>query len=43
MVTTGSQKIIVWGPGGTPLGILRVKCQIPVPKGEKLEERNETK
>jgi hypothetical protein len=25
MVTTGSQKIIVWGPGGTPLGILRVK------------------
>jgi hypothetical protein len=25
MVTTGSQKIKVWGPGGTPLGILRVK------------------
>jgi hypothetical protein len=25
MVTTGSQKIIVWGPGRTPLGILRVK------------------
>jgi hypothetical protein len=25
MVTTGSQKITVWGPGGTPLGILRVK------------------
>jgi hypothetical protein len=24
MVTTGSQKITVWGPGGTPLGILRV-------------------
>jgi hypothetical protein len=24
-VTTGSQKITVWGPGGTPLGILRVK------------------
>jgi hypothetical protein len=26
MVTTGSQKITVWGPGGTPLGILRVKA-----------------
>jgi hypothetical protein len=25
MVTTGSQKITVWGSGGTPLGILRVK------------------
>jgi hypothetical protein len=25
MVTTGSQKIAVWGPGGTPLGILRAK------------------
>jgi hypothetical protein len=25
MVTTGSQKITLWGPGGTPLGILRVK------------------
>jgi hypothetical protein len=25
MVTTGSQKITVWGPGGTPLGILRLK------------------
>jgi hypothetical protein len=24
MVTTGSQKITVRGPGGTPLGILRV-------------------
>jgi hypothetical protein len=24
MVTTGSQKITVWGPGGTPLSILRV-------------------
>jgi hypothetical protein len=24
MVTTGSQKITVWGPGGTPLGMLRV-------------------
>jgi hypothetical protein len=23
MVTTGSQKITVWGPGGTPLGVLR--------------------
>jgi hypothetical protein len=25
MVTTGSQKITVWDPSGTPLGILRVK------------------
>jgi hypothetical protein len=25
MVTTGSHKITVWGPGGTPLGMLRVK------------------
>jgi hypothetical protein len=25
MVMTGSQKITLWGPGGTPLGILRVK------------------
>jgi hypothetical protein len=25
MVTTGSQKITVWGPGGTLLGMLRVK------------------
>jgi hypothetical protein len=27
MVTTGSQKITVWGPSGTPLGILRVNCR----------------
>jgi hypothetical protein len=27
MVTTGLQKITVWGPGGTPLGMLRVKQQ----------------
>jgi hypothetical protein len=25
MVTTGSQKITLWGSGGNPLGILRVK------------------
>jgi hypothetical protein len=24
MVTTGSQNITLWGPGETPLGILRV-------------------
>jgi hypothetical protein len=28
IVTTGSQKITLWGPGGTPLGILRVKVFI---------------
>jgi hypothetical protein len=33
MVTTGSQKITVWGPGGTPLGILRVKVNKKTPNG----------
>jgi hypothetical protein len=30
MLTTGSQKITVRGPGGTPLGILRVKGRLDI-------------
>ena len=34
----GSQKITLWGPQRTPLGILRVKFQAPIHEMTDLQE-----